>query len=257
MRPRNTAAAVAAGVVVGGVLIAAASTSGTRTLDDNSQPSPSAPTKASDQEFPGPAKPKRAKAVKTKASVRTKQKVFFVTIDDGNVKSQAALRYVKKTQMPVTAFLTESAVGGDWKYFRKLTSYGGSIENHTMTHRSLPSLGAAELRDEICTPQNIYRTKFGTAPTMLRPPYGNGGYPGDPAAVRARITSTAASCGIDRIAMWNVVVGSEKVEYVRPPLRRGDIVLLHFGPNLANDLEMVMKLGERQGLRPASLADFL
>lgn len=190
-------------------------------------------------------------------SVKTKKKVFFVTIDDGNVKSRAALRFVEQQQMPVTVFLTNASVGHEWKYFRKIASYGGSVENHTMTHRSLPGLGSAALRDEICTPQKIYRKKFGVAPTLLRPPYGNGGYLGDSTAVKQRIDATAASCGIDRIVMWDVVVGSGKIEYVRAPLRRGDIVLLHFGPNLAEELKMVIKLGKRQGLHPASLTDFI
>jgi len=125
------------------------------------------------------------------------------------------------------------------------------------SHRSLPSLSASQLRKEVCKPQKIYRKKFGTAPTLLRPPYGNGGYPGDSSAVKRRIDATAASCGINNIVMWDVVVGSRKVEYVRAPLRRGDIVLLHFGPNLAEELKMVKKLGKRQGLQPASLTDFI
>ena len=193
--------------------------------------------------------------LKRTSHVKTKKKVFFITVDDGTVKSKEALRYVRKRQLPVTVFLTNSAVAGQWGYFRKFASYG-SVQNHTMTHASLTG-AATPLRDEICKPQKIYEKRSGLAPTLLRPPYGNGGFSGDSTAAKQRIDNVARACGIQRIAMWNVVVGNGRVEYVRPPLRKGDIVLLHFGPNLAKELKKVRRMGKAQGLAPAPLTNFL
>ena len=41
------------------------------------------------------------------------------------------------------------------------------------------------------------------------------------------------------------------------PLRAGDVVLLHFTPHLAHDLQVALRAAHRAGLAPASLADYL
>lgn len=189
-------------------------------------------------------------------TINTRRKpLIFLTIDDGYTKGRAALKYVRDNRLPITVFLTNAAAQGDWEYFRQITQFGGSVENHTMTHASLPS--ARNLTDEVCRPQQIYSRRFGHRPTMLRPPYGNGGYDYDPQATRARISRAASSCGISHIVMWDVVAGNGKIQFANGSLRRGDIVLLHFTPSLRTDLAKVMKLARQKGLRPAPLNAFL
>lgn len=185
-----------------------------------------------------------------------KQKVFFLTVDDGNVKSAAALRYVRKMKLPITAFLYLNGIGGQWKYFRDITAFGGSVQNHSMTHTALDS-SRANLKFEICAPEPIFAKHFGTAPWMFRPPYGNGAYDYDPPGLQREISNIAKSCGLRQIVMWDVVVGDGHIEYQRPGLRKGDIVLFHFGPNLASDLKKIVELGKLRGLTPAPLGDYL
>jgi peptidoglycan/xylan/chitin deacetylase (PgdA/CDA1 family) len=187
--------------------------------------------------------------VKVVSRVDTKKPVYFITVDDGTWKTRSALRVVRQHRIPITVFLTSSAIGQQADYFRRITRFGGSVQNHTYNHEYL-NRPATDLQAAVCGIQERYATLFGTAPWMLRPP---GGFGYDSTALH----EVAASCGIDEIVMWNVVVTDTGVQYVRPPLRRGDIVILHFTKGLGPALERVLAMGRKQGLRPASLADYL
>lgn len=182
--------------------------------------------------------------------VETDDPVFFITIDDGLVKSPEALAVVEKYQIPVTAFLTEYAVRNDTEYFEAITRFGGSVQNHTMVHGALDN-PQTDVRWEICETQDRFEEQFGYRPWMMRPPYGAG--PNEP-----NVQSISAECGINRIVLWNIVVTDDnQVEYWEPPIKAGDIVLFHFVDDLAGGLEKIIQLGKEQGLTPAALEDYI
>lgn len=189
-------------------------------------------------------------------SLHTHKRIFFLTIDDGYGRTGGALQYVRQHKIPVTVFLTNAAIQGHASYYRKITRFGGSVQNHTMTHKSFTS-SSVNLKREICQTQRNYRRVFGSAPTLLRPPYGNGGYLDTPTSVWKRISQTAAGCGVQHVVMWDAVVANGKNQFVRGKLRRGDIMLAHFGPRLETDLRAVMAAARHAGLKPAILTDFL
>ena len=182
--------------------------------------------------------------------VETEDPVFFITIDDGLVDSPAVREVIDRNQIPVTAFLTEYAVRDKTDYFEAVTAYGGSVQNHTMVHGALND-PKTDVEWEICETQDRFEKQFGYRPWMLRPPYGAG--PDDPDVLKY-----AEKCGINRIVLWNVVVTDDnKVEYWDPPIRAGDIVLLHWVDGLDVGLEKILELGEAQGLTPAPLEDYI
>lgn len=182
--------------------------------------------------------------------VETDDPVFFITVDDGLERSPEALALIQEQQIPVTAFLTEYAVRDYTDYFNEATAYGGSVQNHTMVHGALDD-PKTDVEWEICETQDRFESQFGYRPWMLRPPYGAG--PDDPDVLKY-----AEKCGINRIVLWNIVVGNDnKVEYWDPPIRAGDIVLLHWEDNLAEGLQTILDLGREQGLTPASLEDYI
>lgn len=190
--------------------------------------------------------------------VETDDPVFFITVDD-NLRDQgvadAALQLVRDNDIPITAFLTTDYVGDDGDYFDEVTSFGGSIQNHTVTHPFFNRAGA-DPYFEICTAQERLAAQFGDTPWMMRPPYGEPYFSGsDPSAVEA----AAASCGVNRIVMWNAVVDNGIVSYnPGPTLRPGDIVLFHFwDPKFAEGLQMILDIGKANGLTPAPLEDYL
>ena len=182
--------------------------------------------------------------------VETDDPVFFITIDDGLVDSPEVREVIERYQIPVTAFLTEYAVRDKTDYFEAVTAYGGSVQNHTMVHGALND-PKTDVKWEICETQDRFEKQFGYRPWMLRPPYGAG--PDDP-----EVLKYAEQCGINRIVLWNVVVTDDnEVEYWEPPIKAGDIVLLHWVDGLDKGLEMLLELGEAQGLTPAPLEDYI
>jgi hypothetical protein len=53
------------------------------------------------------------------------------------------------------------------------------------------------------------------------------------------------------------VSDDNKVEYWEPPIKAGDIVLLHWVDGLDVGLEKILELGRAQGLTPAPLEDYI
>ncbi|MFM9135344.1 MAG: polysaccharide deacetylase family protein [bacterium] len=187
-------------------------------------------------------------------TVKTDDPVFFITIDDGfydEAPAQKALEVIQDNQIPITSFLTESVLSPSSNdYFTEATSYGGSIQNHTVKHGSFAD-SATDVEWEICTAQDALEERFGARPWMLRPPYGA-------AANEPYVAAAAEKCGVNRIVMWNMHVENNEVEYVSAPIAAGDIVLFHWSdPYLAQGLEKILELGREQGLSPAPLEDYI
>src|SRR5690606_3803020 len=101
-------------------------------------------------------------------SVDTDDKVVFITIDDGLYEDPDLLQFLTEERIPITAFLTTGTIV-NWQYWKGLEPVA-SIQNHTVTHESLPS--AADPQAEICGANEAIVEKAGQVPWMLRPPYG-------------------------------------------------------------------------------------
>ncbi|MFJ6543107.1 polysaccharide deacetylase family protein [Streptomyces sp. NPDC091385] len=189
-------------------------------------------------------------------TVPTRQKVVFLTIDDGAEKDPKFLEMMRELKIPYTAFLSNYLVKDDYGYFRTAQSYGNTLDNHTLTHPYLPGLSYEEQRHEICGMQDIMEKQFGKRPTVLRPPYGD--YNQD--TLRA-----AKSCGIKYAPIWNEEVYVDHWEYREDDrqLRRGDIVLTHFrGPDewngtMVDDMRRFLNKVTAEGYAVARLEDYL
>jgi peptidoglycan/xylan/chitin deacetylase (PgdA/CDA1 family) len=134
-------------------------------------------------------RPARSEAGAGVFKVPTTKPVVFLTIDDGWVPSQPALRLVRKRHVPVTAFLIDRAWRRDPAYFRALRAAGASLEDHTLTHPPLSDLQLAAQRRQICGAATAAATGLGVRPTLLRPPYGL--YDRDPRRAAAACHLTA------------------------------------------------------------------
>ncbi|MGW1926218.1 polysaccharide deacetylase family protein [Streptomyces massasporeus] len=109
-------------------------------------------------------------------TVPTKQKIVFLTIDDGSEKDPELLRMMKELKIPYSAFLSDYVVKDDYGYFarmQKSQESGVSLHNHTLNHRYLPGLSYKQQKREICGMQDVIEKRFGTRPPLFRPPYGN------------------------------------------------------------------------------------
>jgi len=154
-------------------------------------------------------------------TVPTKDKVVFLTIDDGAEKDPALLRMMSELGIPYTAFLSDYLIKDDYGYFKEMQDRGASLNNHTLHHLDLPALSYARQKHEICGMQEVIRKRYGTRPALFRPPFGN--YDQD--TLRA-----AKSYGVRYAPLWDEEVFVDHWEYREEDrdLHPGDIVLTHF-----------------------------
>ncbi|MFC8565594.1 polysaccharide deacetylase family protein [Streptomyces sp. NPDC057245] len=154
-------------------------------------------------------------------TVPTKEKVVFLTIDDGAEKDPAFLKMMSELKIPYTVFLTDEEIKDDYGYFKKMQARGITLNNHTLSHPYLPALSYDEQKREICGMQDVMEKHYGKRPVLFRPPFGN--YNRD--TLRA-----AKSCGIKYAPIWSEEVYVDHWEYREwdQDLHPGDIVLTHF-----------------------------
>ncbi|MFE0699920.1 polysaccharide deacetylase family protein [Streptomyces sp. NPDC058872] len=192
-------------------------------------------------------------------TVPTRQKVVFLTIDDGAEKDPQLLRMMSELHIPYSAFLSNYLVKDDYPYFAKMQKSqeaGVSLHNHTLNHRYLPGLSYSEQKREICGMQDVIQKRFGTRPPLFRPPYGN--YNED--TLRA-----AQSCGVKAVPLWAAEAFPDHMEWREwdRDLHPGDIVLTHFRGkedwkgSMPDMIRRVMNVITAKGYAVAKLEDYV
>ncbi|PZT70484.1 hypothetical protein DN402_14170 [Streptomyces sp. SW4] len=179
--------------------------------------------------------------------VRTRDRVVFLTYDDGAERHPHVTGLVRARRLPVTLFLTDTVAGPAYADLAGLRSVGASLQNHTLDHRTLRGLPYAGQRAEICGQQRKLRSRFGVRPRLLRPPHGR--Y--DTTTLRA-----AADCGITAVVLWRVqVTGEGGFRYTRGEhrLHPGDIVSV---TDPTRTEELLRRIEER-GLTVGRLENYL
>nr|WSW61188.1 polysaccharide deacetylase family protein [Streptomyces sp. NBC_00998] len=181
--------------------------------------------------------------------VPTGEKVVFITIDDGWNHDPEAARILLEKRIPVSLFLLPGATSYDTGYFTRLVEDGrASVENHTVNHPDLTTLDAAGKDAEVCGAGERLAAAFGREPKLLRPPYG---------AVNDEVRAAAKACGVKALVTWTYDFTTWGETPPTPQLKAGDIVLLHFTPALAADLERALGAAKAAGLKPAALMPHL
>ncbi len=189
-------------------------------------------------------------------TVPTKEKIVFLTMDDGAEKDPELLRMMTELDIPYSAFLSDYVTNDDYGYFKKMQQRGVVISNHTLNHRYLPGLSHAEQKREICDQQEKILKHYGKRPTLFRPPYGN--YNRDTLVV-------ARSCGITAVPLWSSEAFPDHMEWREwdRDLHPGDIVLTHFRGkedwkgSMPDMIRRVMKTITDKGYAVAKLEDYV
>jgi peptidoglycan/xylan/chitin deacetylase (PgdA/CDA1 family) len=181
--------------------------------------------------------------------IPTSNRVMFLTIDDGLVQDPAVVDYLRRARVPLTMFILPRYVSQNPPYFRSIQALGASIQDHTVNHRPLNVMSFGRQVAEICGALDPLTTTFGQRPWLFRPPYGS--YNADTKrAVRA--------CGLQAIVTWQGTMNDGVLRLQHPgPLQPGDIVLLHFRPDLRQNLAALLAAAHAAGLRPAPLEPYL
>ncbi|MDH2389518.1 polysaccharide deacetylase family protein [Streptomyces sp. HNM0663] len=189
-------------------------------------------------------------------TVPVKEKVVFLTIDDGMEKDPDLLRMMSELRIPYSAFLSDYLIEDDYGYFKRMQDRGVALHNHTLNHRYLPALSYAEQKGEICGQQDKLEKRYGTRPRLFRPPYGN--YNKD--TLRA-----AQSCGIKAVPLWAAEGFPDRMEWREwdRDLHPGDIILTHFRGRgdwkgtMPDMIRRVMNTVTAKGYAVARLEDYL
>lgn len=190
-----------------------------------------------------PTMPRKAKVV---YRVPTRDKVVFITIDDGFTTTPALADVIRRHKVPVTTFAMPRVVERQKKWY--LSQKNMTFENHTVNHRSLTFLSLRSQKREICGANTQLKKTTGESPRFFRPPGGN----------FTQVTRRAvAQCGMKYIVMWNVIAEKNTLRIPAGRLNRGDIILMHYLPSTASTLELLLAQIKKNGLRPALLRDYL
>lgn len=190
-----------------------------------------------------PPLPKKAKVI---YRVPTRDKVVFITIDDGFTTTPALAEVIKRHKVPITTFAMPRLVKRQKKWY--LSQKNMTFENHTVNHRSLTFLSLRSQKREICGANRQLKKTTGESPLFFRPPGGN----------FTQVTRRAvAQCGMKYIVMWNAIAEKNTLRMPAGRLNRGDIILMHYLPSTASTLELLLAQIKKNGLRPALLRDYL
>ncbi len=182
--------------------------------------------------------------------ISTTDKIVFLTIDDGWTKDQKIIDLIKSHGIPVTSFLTKSAIADNVDYFREVQSVTGQyVQDHTLTHPFLTKLSLDGQKKEICGAADTYTNWFGTRPWILRPPYGSW---------NATTAQAAKDCGMDYIVNWNASLPGHVLVFAEgTALKPGDIILTHWREGLYPDMARMFRRIAREGFKVAALQDYL
>src|SRR5262245_1281987 len=171
---------------------------------------------------------------------------IYITVDDGWTPSLRVLDIMRQTHLPVTAFLIEQAAQRDLPYWRAFVQAGGTIEDHTVSH---PDLTKQTLRKATAQWEQARLTLgrwFGRAPLMGRPPYG---------AFNRAVQAAAYWGGLKALVGWSATIDDH--DRVRTwdgkGLEPGEIVILHWDPDLDRQLAKLLEVIHAGHLHPMPL----
>jgi len=182
--------------------------------------------------------------------IPTKEKVAFLTIDDGIVTSPSDAQLMQAAGVKATFFLVYRFINTDYSFFSNLAVRTGSdIENHTYDHYLLTGLNYDQQKVDICKNADTFNTWFGRRPSLLRP---SGG------AYNVTTLHAAADCGVTALIMWDASINNGVIKYQNgTKMQPGDIVLMHFRSTFEEDLNAFVQAARSSGLQPDLLVNWL
>lgn len=192
-------------------------------------------------------------------SIKTQDRVVFLTIDDGYTYDAEFVNLVRKEKVPIMTFLTSTYIKGQGQYFWAMRNAGSVMENHTVSHPNMATLGPDAQKKEICEASDQIAKQYGRRPEILRPPFGS---------FNETTREMAKECGIKSILLWSAEFyngtsgpGVGFNGFARGDggkgFKPGDIVLMHYRKGLAQQLQMILNWIEQAGFRPAAVENYL
>ena len=204
--------------------LTAAEASGEPTATD--QPSASEPADTPDASAPSaPAAPSSRQPAGGAVDCAVK-KCVALTFDDGPGRyTGTLLDSLKSRGVPATFFVLGPNVAANPGVVQRMAAEGHQVASHTWSHRRLTTLSAQELTSEVQRTAEQIRRATGSAPTVMRPPYGAVDAP-----TRQRLAQMSGTGAI----LWSVDTLDWKTKSPAATLRAvqqqvgpGGIILMH------------------------------
>jgi peptidoglycan/xylan/chitin deacetylase (PgdA/CDA1 family) len=169
----------------------------------------------------------------------------YITIDDGWTPSAHVLAIMRRTHVPVTAFLIQKAARENLGYWRAFAAAGGIIADHTVSHPNLTRLPMRRATAQWAKDRAVLGRWFGQTPDLGRPPYG---------AFNRNVEVAAARGGLLALAGWSATMSGDTIRtWDGRPLRAGEIVILHWVPGLGGQFAALLAQISALHLHPAPL----
>jgi peptidoglycan/xylan/chitin deacetylase (PgdA/CDA1 family) len=173
---------------------------------------------------------------------------FYITIDDGWYPSNDVLSLMRQQHIPITAFLISDAAALHVDYWKSFLAAGGEIEDHTVNHPNLTAMSPDAAQAQWRTAADRLKQLLGATAVLGRPPYGY---------VNPSVVAAAGRAGLREVVMWNAYMLNGRLATADGPLHPGEIVLLHWTPDVYMNLQRLLSLAAAAGLHPAPLGQAL
>jgi peptidoglycan/xylan/chitin deacetylase (PgdA/CDA1 family) len=170
---------------------------------------------------------------------------IYITVDAGSPPSPQLLNIMRRTHVPVTAFVSGQVTQRNLLYWRAFTGAGGTIGNYTASAPDLTNLTLSQAVAQWGRAQGAFGRWFGQAPRIGRPPSG---------AINRTVQAAAYQGGLRALAGWSATVNRNRIRtWNGKDLKPGEIVLLHWGPDLAHQVSTLLAAIQSQHLHPRAL----
>jgi peptidoglycan/xylan/chitin deacetylase (PgdA/CDA1 family) len=181
--------------------------------------------------------------------VLTDQNIVFLGLDDGAFKDQSVVDIMRQNNIKASLFLSKAFIASNPDFFKQLIDLGSVVENHTLTHdvNMATDQDYDQQKNEICGMADYVAEHYGHRPTLFRPPGG---------AYSDTIRQAAADCGMKAVVTWIAKANGGAMQYqIGDKLRPGDVVLMHFRPEFAADMQAFVSAMNAARLHTALLED--
>lgn len=174
--------------------------------------------------------------------------VVYLGIDDGAEKTQQEVDLLAQNHIKATLFLSDLFIASNPDFFKAITAQGSVVEDHTLHHNTrMKDQSYDYQKQEICGMADHIQQYYGHRPTLFRPPGG---------AYSATMRRAAHDCGMKAVVTWIAKANGGAMQYqVGNHLNPGDIVLMHFRPEFAQDLNAFVAATKASGLHTELLED--
>ena len=186
-------------------------------------------------------------------------KAIYLTFDEGYEAGYTSqiLEILKQNNVKATFFLTAHYINTQEELVKQMIDEGHIIGNHTVNHKSMPSLTEEEIKKEVMDlHQSIYE-KFGYEMKYIRPPKGE---------FSEKTIQITNSLGYKTV-MWSFAYEDwnedkqpneeNAKEKILNNLHSGEIMLLHGNSKTnTNILDSIIKEAKNMGYEFKSLDDF-